>query len=90
MRTFDRALTSLSPLALLGILAAIDVAIVLPFRKALADLGYVEGRSITVEIRNANGNIERGHAIIDEFVAMPWTCCSHPVLLPRGTDQVTE
>src|SRR3979411_1987469 len=28
MRTFDRALTSLSPLALLGILAAIDVAIV--------------------------------------------------------------
>src|SRR3954451_300943 len=60
--------------------AAIDVAIQQPFRKALADLGYVEGRSITVEIRNANGNIERGHAIIDEFVAMPWTCCSHPVL----------
>ena len=51
--------------------AAIDVAILLPFRKALADLGYVEGRSITVEIRNANGNVERGHAIIDEFVAMP-------------------
>src|SRR3954462_6761825 len=40
--------------------AAIDVAIQQPFRKA--DLGYVEGRSITVEIRNANGNIERGHA----------------------------
>ncbi|MCK1368463.1 ABC transporter substrate-binding protein [Bradyrhizobium sp. 62] len=43
----------------------------MPFRKALADLGYVEGRSITVEIRNANGDVERGHAIIDEFVAMP-------------------
>jgi len=51
--------------------AAIDATIQQPFRKALADLGYVEGRSITVEIRNANGDVERGHAIIDEFVAMP-------------------
>jgi putative tryptophan/tyrosine transport system substrate-binding protein len=51
--------------------AAIDAAIHRPFRKALADLGYVEGRSIIVEIRTANGDVARGHAIIDEFVAMP-------------------
>lgn len=51
--------------------AAIDAAIYQPFRKALADLGYVEGRSIIVEIRSANGEVARGHAILDEFVAIP-------------------
>jgi putative ABC transport system substrate-binding protein len=51
--------------------AAIDAAVHQPFRKALADLGYVEGRSIIVEIRTANGEVARGHAIIDEFVALP-------------------
>ena len=50
---------------------AIDARVHEPFRKALADLGYVEGRSIIVEIRNANGEIARGHAIIDEFAALP-------------------
>ncbi|MBP0115323.1 MULTISPECIES: ABC transporter substrate-binding protein [Bradyrhizobium] len=50
--------------------AAADVTIVQPFRKTLAEIGYVEGRNITVEIRNADGDVERGHAIIDEFVAM--------------------
>ena len=51
--------------------AAIDAAIHQPFRKALADLGYVEGRSIVVEIRSANGDIARGLAILDEFAAYP-------------------
>jgi putative ABC transport system substrate-binding protein len=51
--------------------AAIDAAIHQPLRKALADLGYVEGRSIIVEIRTANGEIARGHAIVDEFIALP-------------------
>ena len=51
--------------------AAIDATIQQPFRKALADLGYVEGRSIIVEKRNANGEVARGHAIIDEFIAIP-------------------
>ena len=50
---------------------AIDAAVHQPFRKALADLGYVEGRSIIVEIRTANGDIARGHAILDEFAAIP-------------------
>lgn len=51
--------------------ATIDATIQQPFRKALADLGYVEGRNIIVEMRNANGDVARGHAIIDEFVAIP-------------------
>src|SRR3954454_17289421 len=51
--------------------AAIDAAIHQPFRKALADLGYVEGRSIVVEVRSANGDIARGLAILDEFAALP-------------------
>src|SRR3954467_15400892 len=51
--------------------ATIDAAIYQPLRKALADLGYVEGRSIIVEIRTANGEGARGHAIVDEFVALP-------------------
>ncbi len=50
---------------------AIDYAIVMPFRRGLADLGYVEGRTIIVEVRNANGDVTRGHAIIDGFAAEP-------------------
>src|SRR3954466_13299214 len=49
---------------------ALAAAIYQPFRKALADLGYVEGRSIIVEIRSAEGDVARGHAILDEFVAL--------------------
>ena len=50
---------------------AIDDAIVAPFRKGLAELGYVEGRNIIVEVRNADGDVTRGHALIDELVAKP-------------------
>jgi ABC-type uncharacterized transport system substrate-binding protein len=50
---------------------AIDDAIVAPFRKGLADLGYVEGRNIVVEVRSANGDVARGHALIDELAAKP-------------------
>lgn len=50
--------------------ATIDAAIYQPFRKAMADLGYVEGRNIVVEIRSANGDVARGHAIIDEFITL--------------------
>src|SRR3954452_18983631 len=49
----------------------IDDATLQPFRKALADLGYVEGRSIIVDARSAHGDAARGHAMIDEFVAKP-------------------
>jgi ABC-type uncharacterized transport system substrate-binding protein len=50
---------------------AMDNAITVPFRKGLAELGYVEGRSIIVEVRNANGDITRGYALIDELVVRP-------------------
>jgi putative tryptophan/tyrosine transport system substrate-binding protein len=50
---------------------AIDALIIQPFRKALADLGYVEGRTIIVEVRNAGGDVARGHALIDELAARP-------------------
>ena len=41
------------------------------FRKALHDLGYVEGRTIFVDARSANGDVKRGLEIIDEFAAKP-------------------
>jgi putative ABC transport system substrate-binding protein len=50
---------------------ATDDTIVGPFRKGLAELGYVEGANIIVDVRSANGDVARGHAIIDEFSAIP-------------------
>jgi putative ABC transport system substrate-binding protein len=50
---------------------AIDDAALQSFRKGLADLGYVEGRSIIVDARSAGGDVARGHAMIDELVAKP-------------------
>lgn len=41
------------------------------FRKALVGLGHVEGRTITIDARSANGDVARGHAMIDELVALP-------------------
>jgi putative ABC transport system substrate-binding protein len=49
----------------------IDNATLEPFRKALAELGYVEGRSIIVDARSTGGDVARGLALIDEFVAKP-------------------
>jgi putative ABC transport system substrate-binding protein len=34
-------------------------------------LGYVDGSSIVIESREARGDVERGHALIDELAAMP-------------------
>jgi putative ABC transport system substrate-binding protein len=51
--------------------AEIDNATLGPFRKALADLGYVEGRNIIVDARSTGGDVARGLALIDEFVAKP-------------------
>ena len=50
---------------------AIDDAALRPFRKGLADLGYVEGRNIIVDARSAGGDVARGYTMIDEFVAKP-------------------
>jgi len=51
--------------------AAVDDQLLVPFRQGLKALGYVEGRTIVIEIRDAQGNVERGHAFIEELTALP-------------------
>jgi len=49
----------------------VDVAMLAPFRKAMIDLGYVEGRNIVIDARSTGGDITRGIALIDELIARP-------------------
>ena len=49
----------------------VDNATLAPFRKAMADLGYAEGRSIIIEARSTGGDVARGLALIDELIARP-------------------
>lgn len=49
----------------------VDNATLQPFRKAMADLGYVEGRNVVIEARSSGGDIVRGLALLDEFIAKP-------------------
>jgi len=51
--------------------AAVDSQAILPFRKTLSELGYIEGRTIVIEERNAEGNVERARALIAELAALP-------------------
>lgn len=51
--------------------AEVDAAPIAAFRKALAGLGYVEGSSIVVDARSADGDIARGHAMIEAMMALP-------------------
>lgn len=39
-------------------------------RKGLAGLGYAEGRNILLEVRYANGSLERAHKLAAELVGM--------------------
>jgi putative ABC transport system substrate-binding protein len=41
------------------------------FRQGLAELGYVEGRNVTVELRNFEGQVDRLPAAVDELVCLP-------------------
>ncbi|MFL6837680.1 MAG: ABC transporter substrate-binding protein [Bradyrhizobium sp.] len=50
---------------------AVDDRAILPFRQALKELGYTEGRTILLEVRNAEGDVNRGHALISELAALP-------------------
>jgi putative ABC transport system substrate-binding protein len=50
---------------------AVDGEAIVPFRKTLAELGYIEGRTIVIEERNAEGNVERARALIAELAALP-------------------
>src|SRR4029079_13288571 len=47
----------------------LEANLVRPFRKALADLGYVEGRYIAIEYRWAEGDYERLPALVVELIA---------------------
>jgi putative ABC transport system substrate-binding protein len=51
--------------------ADVDAVVVNAFRKALVGLGHVEGRTIIVNARSSDGDVARGHAMIDELVALP-------------------
>jgi putative ABC transport system substrate-binding protein len=50
--------------------AALEANILEPFRQGLRDLGYEEGRNITIEYRWAEGNYERLPGLIAELVAL--------------------
>jgi putative ABC transport system substrate-binding protein len=50
---------------------AVDRQTVAIFRQGLADLGYVEGRNITVEARSSDGDVRLGHKLLAEMIARP-------------------
>jgi putative tryptophan/tyrosine transport system substrate-binding protein len=49
--------------------AVLEVNLVAPFREGLRDLGYEEGRTITIEYRWAEGDYGRFPALIAELIA---------------------
>jgi putative ABC transport system substrate-binding protein len=49
--------------------AVLEANLVGPFRKALAGLGYVEGRDVVIEYRWAEGDYERLPALVAELIA---------------------
>ena len=53
-----------------GSTAALEANLIEPFRQGLRDLGYEEGRNITIEYRWAEGKYERLPALIAELVAL--------------------
>src|SRR5262245_5554757 len=50
--------------------AALEANLVGPFREGLRDLGYVEGRNITIEYRWAEGKYERFPALVAELASL--------------------
>src|SRR5712692_5153273 len=52
------------------------------FRQGLRDLGYVEGRNVVIEYRDAEGKLERFPALAAELVAL-----KVDVILAGGTPQ---
>src|SRR5688572_2979089 len=54
-----------------GSLAAIEsLAVFEALRRGLRELGYVEGQNIIIDVRGANGKIERFPALAKELVAL--------------------
>src|SRR5262249_40648404 len=60
-------------IARIGFLAAslaVTPQLLEAFRQGLRDLGYVEGRNLVIEIRDAEGRLERFPALAAELVAL--------------------
>jgi hypothetical protein len=51
--------------------AALEADLVGPFREGLREFGYVEGQSIAIEYRWAEGKYERFPGLIAELLAVP-------------------
>src|SRR5216117_1916559 len=49
---------------------ALEENLVGPFREGLRDLGYIEGRNISIEYRWAEGKYDRFPALIGELLAL--------------------
>ena len=61
-----------------------DTAAVEPFRQAMREIGYVEGRNLRFEVRYADGNIERLPSLAAELIAL-----KPDVLVGRDPREVT-
>src|SRR3954452_18277209 len=51
--------------------AQIDNHMLGHFQAGLRELGRIEGHTIAIEARIADGNIDKGHELISELVALP-------------------
>jgi putative tryptophan/tyrosine transport system substrate-binding protein len=51
--------------------ATFDEQWLMPFREGLTALGYDIGRTIVIERRHSDGDVARGHAMLDELAALP-------------------
>lgn len=50
---------------------ATDNSTIDPFRAAMRELGQIEGRTYVLETRSSEGDVERGHAMIDALARLP-------------------
>jgi ABC-type uncharacterized transport system substrate-binding protein len=61
------------------------------FRQGLRDLGYVEGRSVVIEYRDAGGKVERLPALAAELVALKVdVIVAGPIVAAQAAKQVTR
>src|SRR3954467_9107136 len=60
--------------------AALEANLTEPFREGLSDLGYVEGRTILIDYRWAEGDYSRFPALVADLLAL-----DPDVIVPAGT-----